>query len=288
MRMGTPMRASTPSHDAWNPTTPSRSTSWDDHPATAADYGSAYGSMGGASSYLPSTTPFSPFSPAPPGLRDDLLLPRTPSEGVYNPTTPSASYTPHFSPDQPTPRAPSELSTPGFTPYTATPQAYPATPATPGGAPPGVPQTPGTPGATPLGRAAHPATPGAISYETGASVPDEPWTTEGIEVRISDAFRGGQYRNMVAVIVSAGRESCRVALRDKDGNETEVLSVPASLLEPVLPSKKDLVKVIRGEPHKGNVGHLVDIDGVEGVVKFLETLDIQVMPLSLLARYHRR
>jgi transcription elongation factor SPT5 len=228
-----------------------------------------------------------------------MLLPRTPSEGIYNPATPSGGYTPHFTPmeshytpDQPTPRGPNEVSTPGYTPYTATPQAYPATPATPG-----IPQTPGTPGMMSipsLARASAPATPGMISYDadrvdTNVSVgmSDEPWATEGIEVRVSEAYRGGQYSQATAVITSAGRDSCRVALRDRDGNDLDSLPIPSSYLEPVVPAKKDRVKVIRGEL-KGNVGLLVGIDGSDGIVKMEPNLDIKLLALPLLARYHHR
>lgn len=139
----------------------------------------------------------------------------------------------------------------------------------------------------------HPATPeGVISYDAdrtesslGGAIPDEPWATESIEVRIGDAYRGGQFKNLTAVIVSAGRDSCRVVVRDKAGTEMDSLTVPTIHLEPVLPSKKDRVKVIRGEL-KGNVGLLVDTDGPDGLVRMEPTFDVQVIPLPLLARYH--
>jgi len=283
MRAATPMRASTPSHDAWHPTTPSRSASaWE---ASTSEYGGIGGPYGFVSSTT--STPFSPFSPAPPAARnerDDLLLPRTPSEGLYNPATPSGGYTPHpvYS-EQPTPGGMSEVSTPGYTPYAGTPPAYPTTPATPGGA---LPQTPGTP----MGRVPTPATPGVISYDLertpAATFADEPWATEGIEVHISDAFHGGQHKDhhATAVITSVARDSCRISLRDKENNEVESLSVPTQYLEPALPTKDERGKVVRGEL-KGSIGQVVAINGTDALIK-IPGQDVRLLDLSLLARYN--
>jgi transcription elongation factor SPT5 len=126
-----------------------------------------------------------------------------------------------------------------------------------------------------------------VDTNVSVGMSDEPWATEGIEVRVSEAYRGGQYSQATAVITSAGRDSCRVALRDRDGNDLDSLPIPSSYLEPVVPAKKDRVKVIRGEL-KGNVGLLVGIDGSDGIVKMEPNLDIKLLALPLLARYHHR
>jgi transcription elongation factor SPT5 len=106
------------------------------------------------------------------------------------------------------------------------------------------------------------------------------WITTDIEVQIkSNTFRGGQYYNATGVIREVGETMCKVVL-----SRSETISVPFEFLEPVKPTKKDRIKITRGEL-RGHTGSLIGIDGADGIVKMDTNLDIKILHLGHLARY---
>lgn len=244
----TPMR--TPVHGtAWDPSVPSTpGRSWDGY---TPDYGistpGGYQPSGGFTPFSPSTRPY-----------------ETPGEMA--PTTPGA-FTPGYD------------STPGFTPgYTE--QHTPQDINTPYGSTPYHPTTPGTPGVDPM----TPHTPGTPSdaYEADDRE-DANWQTTDIEVTVtSDSFRNGQFVNSRGIVREVlGDGSCRVVLAE----QSDSVVIPSEALEPVVPTQKGNVKVIRGE-WKGNTGVLIGIDGADGIVKMSSNMDIKILDLHHLANFH--
>jgi len=61
------------------------------------------------------------------------------------------------------------------------------------------------------------------------------------------------------------------------------LTVPVQEVTRVPPSKKDRVKVVRGE-FAGQVGTLIGLDAADGIVKLEETSDIKIMDMDFLAK----
>jgi transcription elongation factor SPT5 len=285
LRMNTPLRTiGTPSHDPWNPAVPNTPRadtprSWvdDDNPgawtpgSTHSDY-----SVGTPSQAYPA---YSPYSPAPPSDHSR----HTHDSSMYNPSTPSpyssvntpgTGYTPsstnysdHPTPSESTPRTPYSTSTPS-TPLTPSTPGVPATPATP--------STPSTPGVTP------------DSYESGTPYDDSglgmgqgsayesdmsrPWPEPDIEVKYSSG------RGIVKEVHTDGTSV--VAMLDRPDT---MPAVPVEALEPVVPSKKDRLKVIRGE-FKGNSGVLIGVYGNDGIVKMDSNLDIKILPMNHIAK----
>lgn len=213
-------------------------------------------------------TPIRPWSdssevPITPGGYAPVYPPYSPAvrshyEQPNNPPTPASAFTPG-------PRTPQDVSTPfSGTPYSQA-TSTPTTPMTPGSEP----LTPRTPG-----------TPTGGEFES-SEMDDSNWFTPDIGVKIkSDTFHGGRYLNAKGVIREVGQDTCRVVL---DGSE-ETLVVPCDALDPVVPSQKGNVKIIRGDL-KGNVGTLIGIDGGDGIVKMSSNLDIKILNLNLLATH---
>jgi len=112
----------------------------------------------------------------------------------------------------------------------------------------------------------------------------ESWITTDIEVRIrSDSFRGGQYYNSVGVVREVGDTSSKIKLLGR--GDSDVIPVPHEFLEPVMPGKKDKIKIIRGD-FKGYTGSLIGIDGTDGIVKMEVNLDIKILRLDFLAKLY--
>eukprot|EP01102_Stenamoeba_stenopodia_P011248 TRINITY_DN343_c0_g1_i4.p2 TRINITY_DN343_c0_g1~~TRINITY_DN343_c0_g1_i4.p2 ORF type:complete len:147 (-),score=40.21 TRINITY_DN343_c0_g1_i4:62-502(-) len=108
------------------------------------------------------------------------------------------------------------------------------------------------------------------------------WQSTDIEVRIeNDNFGNGAYKDKVGVIKEVYPDNtCRVKLYDRN----DIITLPGEYLSPVVPGKKDKIKVIRGDC-KGNVGVLIGIDGRDGIVKMEnENVDIKILGLHFLAK----
>lgn len=139
-----------------------------------------------------------------------------------------------------------------YSPYRPSPSPYPGTPS------PAV-CSPGSPG-------------GGGGGEAGAGTD---WHTTEVEVRVRAGCEGA---GQVGVVRGVTEGSCAVYVPAED----RVLSVPAELLDPVLPQAGDRVKVIAGEDRE-TVGQLISIENQEGVVKF-GTDDIKIMQLRHLCK----
>jgi transcription elongation factor SPT5 len=176
--------------------------------------------------------------------RTPTYTPATPGGYVESPAYPHAEPSPSPSPS-PSPYAP-----------------FPQTP---------LPHTPHTPSA------AAPATPGtfATPMEEETRAPSS-WLEKDIEVRVvkGDMFdRRGYIREVRDTM-------CRVFFPDK--SETSEFS--SESLEPVVPQKKDKVKILRRD-FKGQTGVLVGIDAKDGIVRMDSNFDIKIFQLSDLAKF---
>lgn len=252
LRMATPLRRSdgsmTPSHDPWNaPNTPMRPNTPGHSWGEDNDYG-------------------------------------VPTPGVYGnyyspaPYTSEPAYTPNANPS--TPSGFLENSTP-FTPGVGYSDQH--TPAdSPFSAPtPGTPSTPGLPPATPNEGAGYDS--GAYDDYGRKEDSDNNWQMADIEVKMeNEAFGNGAYMDKIGVIKEVYPDnSCKVFIFDRQ----ETITVPGDYLSPVTPSKKDKVKIIRGE-FRGNTGSLIGLDGHDGIVKMdnIENVDIKILGIHFLAK----
>lgn len=68
--------------------------------------------------------------------------------------------------------------------------------------------------------------------------------------------------------------------------EDRVVTVPGELLEPVVPARRDRVKIILGEDRE-STGQLLSIDNLEGVVK-LDGGDVRMYQLRFLCKMKLR
>ncbi|CAG8603599.1 1717_t:CDS:10, partial [Racocetra fulgida] len=206
---------------------------------------------------------------------------RTPTWDSAFPATPAAE-TPSFT--APTPAA----ETPGFTaqtPAADTPAAFSApTPANTGSLM--VPSTPGPGPTTPASFL--PQTPfvPASTIPTAVSSSKE-WLTTDIQVRVvpdsrtNSSHAGGQYDNRVGVIIHLeSPTTCIVELEETQ----ERCLFEQRFLKPVLPQKKERIKMIGGE-HKGQLGMLVGVDGADGVVKVKGGKDFKIVNMNMMAKY---
>jgi len=107
------------------------------------------------------------------------------------------------------------------------------------------------------------------------------WCTTDVRVRISTG-QGAPYDDMIGVIreVNDYDTNCMVELeKSKDR-----VSVPKASLHLEPPKKKDRVKVLGGE-HREEIGLLIGIDGLDGIVKMDENSDIKILDLGRLGCY---
>ena len=261
----------TPAHTPWSASTPR--TRGPETPS-AGDWGTPIATPG--SEFFSASTPGS-YNPSTPGA-------------YHQPTTPGAGYD-HRSNSAETPRNYVEtprggynVDTPGGYGYASTPGMTPAlTPATPGGR---YPITPGV-APTPLAHVPQtPFTPGGDFYageEGSAASHDAVWVTANIEVRVtSSSLRGGQFLDKKGLIESVGADnSCTLRINEESGGGSVI--VTPDMIEPVRPSKKDKVKLIRGEL-AGSTGTLIGIDGTDGIVKLDQNNDFKILSMNSLAK----
>ncbi|CAG8748881.1 16470_t:CDS:10 [Gigaspora margarita] len=215
---------------------------------------------------------------------------RTPTWDNGFPSTPAAE-TPSFT--APTPAA----ETPGFTaqtPAADTPAFSAPTPANTGSLM--IPSTPGPGPTTPANFLPQtPFVPASTIPTRGdfrqikhdAVSSSKEWLTTDIQVRIvpdsrtSSSHANGQHDNRVGVIIRLeSPTTCFVELDDTK----EHCFVEQRYLKPVLPQKKERIKMIGGE-HKGQLGMLVGVDGADGVVKVKGGKDFKIVNMTMMAKY---
>ncbi|CAG8780408.1 28664_t:CDS:2, partial [Racocetra persica] len=113
------------------------------------------------------------------------------------------------------------------------------------------------------------------------------WLTTEIQVRVvpdsrtNSSHAGGQYDNRVGVIIHLeSPTTCIVELEETQ----ERCLFEQRFLKPVLPQKKERIKMIGGE-HKGQLGMLVGVDGADGVVKVKGGKDFKIVNMNMMAKY---
>ncbi|CAG8523761.1 11955_t:CDS:10 [Acaulospora colombiana] len=112
------------------------------------------------------------------------------------------------------------------------------------------------------------------------------WLTVDIQIRIVPDQRGvsfnkGQYDNRMGVINRL--ESPTTCLVNLDDSQEQCF-IEQKFLEPVQPQKKEKIKMIAGDL-KGQLGILVGVDGVDGVVKVKGGKDFKIVNMSMMAKY---
>lgn len=216
-------------------------------------------------SYTPGYNALTPaFTPADNAVSTPADIGGTP--GIAH--TPGMARTPYM-----------DATTPAITPadMATTPGAFDAyTPATT--ATPGLAQTPGlgvfTPGVfTPAEPGYDPLSPGLES-----SYDYSQW--EGVLVSIDN----GGYAVVKQVQDSTWKVQLGTLEDDVFTPTGEEDYVVASDLKPVRPQKKDKVKILKDEHNTGKVGHLIGIDGTDGIVKCDGSHDIQIIDIAHLGK----
>ncbi|XP_031557165.1 transcription elongation factor SPT5-like [Actinia tenebrosa] len=271
----TPMYGSqTPMYGSQTPMHGSRTPMYGSQTPTHGDGSRTphYGSM--TPSHDPSRTPlhggaWDPTQPNTPARNDEFdygFDASTPSPANYAPNTPNpatpGAYTGPYTPN--TPGAGMYGSEPTYSPYTQSPSpaAY-GNPVTPGGSIP------------PVSPAYNPHTPGAGLEEAG---PGE-WVTTDIEVRINMNHEDPQLLDNTGVVRNVNGNICTVYLFD----EKRDISIPASNIDSVEPSKLEKVKVITGDDRECT-GTLINIDNDDGIIKMDKTEQLKILPLKYLAK----
>ncbi|KAK2991600.1 hypothetical protein RJ640_027001 [Escallonia rubra] len=134
---------------------------------------------------------------------------------------------------------------------------------------------PGTPGGQPM-------TPGSGGLDIMSPVvggdSEGPWFLPDILVNVR--------RSVEETAIGVVREvlpdgSCRVALGSSGNGET-VTSLPNEI-EIVVPRKSDKIKIMGGA-HRGATGKLIGVDGIDGIVKVDDTLDVKILDMAILAK----
>ena len=238
--------AETPSHTGAATPMHDRSDAW--NPAISNEPPPAAGgdgAAGGASSY---------------GYTPDVYAP-TPAAGEppgapggYDDGGGYGGYGGAYTPAGETPGA---AYTPGYTPYGAdTPGAYPSTPAAP--------------------------TPAAADYDGGyggggggmstTAALEDGWQEPGLYVRTSTGAEG------IITTVNHRDGTCVVEFQGAASSEYN-----SSELSPVAPEKYDKVRIISGED-RGQIGDLLNIEVVDGVVQFLEVEQLKILPINTMVK----
>eukprot|EP00743_Colponemidia_sp_Colp-15_P002010 GILK01002184.1.p1 GENE.GILK01002184.1~~GILK01002184.1.p1 ORF type:complete len:703 (+),score=101.51 GILK01002184.1:3-2111(+) len=286
--IGTPLH--TPSHDAWDPSataTPIRPPSPEDmHPYTPVQEYSTPGSSftpqtpGAMAAGLDPTTPgnyHTPYSPA--GTYGDVATPnvqhRQPfTPAAYTAATPGSAYTPgdHFH----------ETPTPGQS--VVTPGLYSATTPGTGLFEPGTPATPGSHSMLPHTPGAHmdyePHSPG-MRPAAKSGIPADAWYSANIMVKVTSAGQYYGHQGVIRDVLGGDQPTCHVHLLTSD----ELIAISPESLEPIVPTNKDTVKIIKGD-YKGNTGHLIGIDGTDGIVRLDENYDLKILDMSSFAKLY--
>merc|ERR1719273_883328 len=263
----------TPSHGEDGSRTPGRSGAWDPtisntppHPKDFDDY--SFDENSPSPNYNPGTPGYSQESPS----------------GAYTPATPGSVYNSQegYSPYQPSPSPTGGYqSTPSPNSYVPTPspgQAYQPSPSPGYAAPsPGLGYSPMTPGShTPSPYT--PQTPGAASGLTDA-LGSSDWYSPDIEVIIRDSHEDSGLCGQIGVVRGVTPGMCSVFLNE----EERTINIAAEHLQPVTPVRGDKIKVIMGEDHD-STGHLLSIDGQEGVVKLDQSGDVKLLQMKFLCK----
>ncbi|KAI8894347.1 hypothetical protein BC833DRAFT_605194 [Globomyces pollinis-pini] len=194
-------------------------------------------------------------APATPGYLEthDISTPYVPATPGVFPTTPA----PHSSSHTPYPSMNSSAATPA-TPFVQdinTPLAIPSTPA---------------------------ANQDYYNHQATVSQTGKNWITSNIQVVVISSskgnFAGGKYDNQTGSCTSVSDNKATISFSNGDN-----AVIPQDFLKPIAPQKKEQFKVIKGEG-RGKVGHLLSIDGQEGVVRIDGNEDILMMNLDCLAK----
>jgi len=108
------------------------------------------------------------------------------------------------------------------------------------------------------------------------------WFTTDIEVRVKDSHNDAGLSGQTGVIRGISGGMCSLFLPAED----RVVTVAGELLEPVVPQRRDRVKIILGEERE-SCGQLLSIDHQEGVVK-LDSGDVRMFQLRYLCKMKSR
>ncbi|KAJ2958669.1 hypothetical protein NQZ79_g5826 [Umbelopsis isabellina] len=198
-----------------------------------------------------------------------------------------------------------KVSTPGPnsapTPYEAAPtpggNAIPMTPAaltapTPAAHMMSAP-TPGnylptTPAAGQMPQTPFMPTGGDYNQTEEAHTTGDEWPIADIEVTFvkdkgtGNEYEGGAHSGQKASIVFVDRAKRTCKVRPVSGGND--MQVGWDYLEIVKPGKKDNVKIVSGE-HRGQIGHLIGVDGHDGIVKLRGGSGFKIMGMTSVAKY---
>lgn len=95
-------------------------------------------------------------------------------------------------------------------------------------------------------------------------------------------YEGGAHSGQKASIVHVDRNKRVCKVRPVTGGND--LEVGWEYLEIVKPGKKDNVKIVSGE-HRGQIGHLIGVDGHDGIVKLRGGSGFKIMGMTSVAKY---
>ncbi|XP_055342396.1 transcription elongation factor SPT5-like [Paramacrobiotus metropolitanus] len=222
--------------------------------------------------------------PTPGGYQEDMdsggVNPRTP--GFQAPESPAVNFAPQtpggmyggdtFSAPSPYSPAPSRYGASGvgsssYNSYIQSPgMGY-----TPGGAAPS-PYNPQTPGYE-SGLYNPPETPGG-----GVDLNHTDWVTTDIQVRIK-RHDDRSLLNLIGYVRSESGAMCSIFLPEKD----KVITILVSQVEPITPSRGDLVKVILGD-ERDICGKMLSVDGREAVFKPENSDQMKMVPWHYLCK----
>ena len=248
----TPMHGMTPAREqAWNPTaTPAHIPSGWEPTSTA---GTGWGATPGAG-YEPSSY-------------GDTASLAGPTPGGYGPTPGAVSATPGG--------------------YGVTPGGYGVTPG-------GYGVTPGGYGVTPGG---YDAPSGNVPAGERNALPSDyagPFIP-GVVVRLSNGTQGyvvsvGPAGSSFKVKVGATRLRDGVEVLESVSKASPVETVKEYEMTAIKPEKKEHIIVIANSeddtaPTRGELGQLISVDGIDGVVRLNSSGDVVILDMSLLARY---
>jgi transcription elongation factor SPT5 len=118
----------------------------------------------------------------------------------------------------------------------------------------------------------NPATPAPTDYHQETRTAS--WITDGILVQIVSGKHSGITGKCTGV--EGGRGTIQLS-------SGELVTLSEDSLQPVVPQKRDGFKVLKGE-YRGNIGHLLSIDGDEGVVKIEGNDEILMLHLDSLCK----
>ncbi|OQR83266.1 transcription elongation factor SPT5 [Achlya hypogyna] len=194
------------------------------------------------------------FGPTTPGLHNSSMHPTTPGLHMH-PTTPGlVGYTPM------NPTTPGIFGGHKGTPAAVTPHHGGGIGATP------APMTPADQFHSYDGGYGH----GGMS--SGGS--ESSWMSKGVVVEV---IASGEYYEAEGVIMSVANDSCVLDIRGKS------VSFHMDSLKHVIPEKQDNVKILVGD-EAGKTGSLIGTDPPDGIVKMDQTAEINIFPLSHLAK----